>query len=729
MLREIKAALAGTSLATGAVGDKFEHRRLGDSERDQGNWIDAADAYSKHLQTFPRDFDIWVQCGNCRKEAGEYGLSLEAYSRAISLRDNDADVYVQRGHLLKLMNRELEAIESFQTALGLDPSQSDAYREIRQLDGEAPIVVRKSGTTLPDSDTRNIHIDITDLLFFLRHNMNVTGIQRVVTNIAKELLTRDSNVKFGNLDIVFINWGDCEVLTVDSRFILNLLKVLRKPLVTREDLDKAIEQCFEMAHTANLQSGDIYLVTGAFWVSPSYERVLTDCRERGLSVGVWIYDLIPITHSNFVTEEASNYFTVGLIEIFHLSDFILTISEYVAHEVRRFMKNSFAMELPVASVTLAQELQDLRSGRSDVGGIVRDVASEPFVLCVGTIEIRKNHQYLVNLWRELIAERGDAVPNLVFVGRWGWRIADLKQQLEDTNYLDGKVILIDSANDLELSYLYKSCMFTVYPSLVEGGGLPVGESLAYGKPCIASGATSIPEVGGDFVRYIDPLDLSSGRRELHRVLDDPQDLADWTKRIAEEFKPVTWVEVAENLLRTTRDIAPESLDERRRANLHVPPGRCLAIGEDARKLVKSDVPGITALLIRIKGWHRMESWGCWSMSRTPTLRFRVDAPEGARVGVALKLSSPLPSPSASVTIRSGSLVSSVPLFPVSPKWHFVNAEVGQDGVVDLALRCVGSFPAPAGEVRQLYVGLAAFGCFIGGNLEQRVDLLQDILFQ
>ncbi|MDT8349839.1 glycosyltransferase, partial [Roseomonas mucosa] len=92
-------------------------------------------------------------------------------------------------------------------------------------------------------------------------------------------------------------------------------------------------------------------------------------------------------------------------------------------------------------------------------------------------------------------------------GRVGWLVADLMQQLENAEWLGGKIRLVRDPSDEELLALYRGCRFTLFPSLFEGWGLPVSESLALGRPCIASNRTSLPEAGGALARYFDPDDL------------------------------------------------------------------------------------------------------------------------------------------------------------------------------------------------------------------------------
>ncbi len=68
--------------------------------------------------------------------------------------------------------------------------------------------------------------------------------------------------------------------------------------------------------------------------------------------------------------------------------------------------------------------------------------------------------------------------------------------------------------DEELSLLYEKSYFTVYPSWYEGWGLPVAESLAHGKFCLAANGTSLREAGGEFAEYLDPYDIPAWSERL-----------------------------------------------------------------------------------------------------------------------------------------------------------------------------------------------------------------------
>src|SRR5262249_50339325 len=148
------------------------------------------------------------------------------------------------------------------------------------------------------------------------------------------------------------------------------------------------------------------------------------------------------------------------------------------------------------------EVMRLGSGLTDrpMAGEAETVAlPNRYVLFVSTIEFRKNHRLLVAVWRRLIARHGaDAIPVLLFAGQIGWRVADRLAALKKSETRGGKIVIMAGLSDAALRQAYRACLFTVFPSLSEGWGLPIAESLTEGRLCVASNRTSIPEVGGGF---------------------------------------------------------------------------------------------------------------------------------------------------------------------------------------------------------------------------------------
>jgi glycosyltransferase involved in cell wall biosynthesis len=150
-----------------------------------------------------------------------------------------------------------------------------------------------------------------------------------------------------------------------------------------------------------------------------------------------------------------------------------------------------------------------------------------YALVVSTIEPRKNHMLLFRVWRRLLADLPrDRVPTLVWAGRVGWMVGDLMQQLTNAEWLDDKIRLVEDPTDAEIEALYRGSLFTLFPSFVEGWGLPVTESLAFGKPCLIADHAALREAGGTLARCFDPENLHDAHRAIRATIEDRAGLAD-----------------------------------------------------------------------------------------------------------------------------------------------------------------------------------------------------------
>ena len=183
-----------------------------------------------------------------------------------------------------------------------------------------------------------------------------------------------------------------------------------------------------------------------------------------------------------------------------------------------------------------------------VAALPAGLAAGGYVLFVSTVEARKNHLLAFRAWRRMVEEMGaERVPTLVFAGRVGWLVADLMQQLANCGWLGGKVVMVADPTDAELGALYRGCRFTLFPSLYEGWGLPVSESLSFGKVCVASNRTSVPEAGGRCCLYLDPEDITGATEVIRRACTDDALIAAMEARIRDEFTPTPWRRTAEVL--------------------------------------------------------------------------------------------------------------------------------------------------------------------------------------
>jgi glycosyltransferase involved in cell wall biosynthesis len=139
----------------------------------------------------------------------------------------------------------------------------------------------------------------------------------------------------------------------------------------------------------------------------------------------------------------------------------------------------------------------------------------PYFVVLGTIEPRKNHLLLLNVWRRLAQTLGpEATPRLVLIGRRGWENENILDLLDRCPVLKGVVVEHNRLPDPEVRTLIAGARALLMPSFAEGFGLPVVEALALGAPVIASDLPALRETGGDAPDYLDPLDGPAWARAI-----------------------------------------------------------------------------------------------------------------------------------------------------------------------------------------------------------------------
>ena len=139
---------------------------------------------------------------------------------------------------------------------------------------------------------------------------------------------------------------------------------------------------------------------------------------------------------------------------------------------------------------------------------------------LGTLEKRKNLLRLLRVWERMRLQWKSDLPMLVLAGKRGFGCDEIMHFLQRSAVLAGCVQVIEKPDDGALADLYRNCLFTTFASHYEGWGLPVGESLWFGKPVVASRATSLPEVGGRLADYFDPASDLEMQAALERMIFD-----------------------------------------------------------------------------------------------------------------------------------------------------------------------------------------------------------------
>jgi glycosyltransferase involved in cell wall biosynthesis len=220
-----------------------------------------------------------------------------------------------------------------------------------------------------------------------------------------------------------------------------------------------------------------------------------------------LHDLIPITNPEYVRANAPDRHVQRVRTMVQSASSVIVNSNYTSAVLRDYLDehNQSVGEIVTAPLGVEEAFLSRARARVDV---------PPYFVCVGTIEPRKNHLMLLQVWRRMIAEMGEAAPKLVLIGRKGWENGGAINLIERGRDLQNHVIACSGVSDKVLARLVTHARATLFPSHVEGYGLPVAESLALGTPVICSDIDATREVGGDLVERLDSLDGAAWLRAI-----------------------------------------------------------------------------------------------------------------------------------------------------------------------------------------------------------------------
>jgi len=413
----------------------------------------------------------------------------------------------------------------------------------------------------------SVWVDVTDLMAWRGH---LTGIQRVVFNIASRLQRDDKTVrffyyephsgKFYEKPLDFNDWLKSNTSHVDSAALsvrnkmLNMVphrlrrvvprnikhlavKTAKYALHKKRSLSVKIEKNTKVQdNLVEFKKNDLVLILGNGWDN---QKIFTDMGDLKNSIGFKlvnvVYDVIPILEPQFFGGMVTKQYTDYLFEAVTNCDLLLPISKSTENDVLEFCKSIEAPLPKTAVIRLGDEIAGEEHPTKP-----RWVTEKNFILCVGTIEVRKNHALLYYAYKKLINE-GVKPPKFLIVGKRGWYTGDVLMLFDHDIKMKPYVQVIDNATDDELSWLYQNCMFTVYPSMYEGWGLPVAESLARGKVVLSSDSSSIPEAGGELADYFSPYDPVTCA-ELIKKYSNADNLRQKEKEIQSRYNITTWEE-------------------------------------------------------------------------------------------------------------------------------------------------------------------------------------------
>jgi glycosyltransferase involved in cell wall biosynthesis len=331
-------------------------------------------------------------------------------------------------------------------------------------------------------------IDVTDLIEFFEREESVSGVQRVIARVAPLLLDAIPDAHAILLDRDRGRF--VELTRAEQQALLPAVQLLPAAEIARV-AGRAIERA-RSADPVDAQPGDVALFLGAVWIADAVMLAVRRLHADGVKCVYLLYDLTPVLQTGH-TAAVNHLFDRYLELVLTTASRVPAISESSRRDFESFALSHGKPAPEGAATGLPAGL--LPKGEST------NPWSRPYVLFVGTIESRKQHALALEAWRRLLDRHAD-LPDLVCVGRLGWHAEDFLEPYVASRGLDGRVsVLSHSVSDEQLHDLYANCEFTVYPSSYEGWGLPVSESLAFGKVVITARNSSLTEAGGELASY------------------------------------------------------------------------------------------------------------------------------------------------------------------------------------------------------------------------------------
>jgi O-antigen biosynthesis alpha-1,2-mannosyltransferase len=295
-------------------------------------------------------------------------------------------------------------------------------------------------------------------------------------------------------------------------------------------------------------------VMSPFELEVGLDRLLPAwARGAGVRTVVTLHDLIPLIFRDqyLVPDPFISALYMTRLEFVRAADQLVCNSECTARDAvdRLGIPDERVMAVGTGVPT---ELPALVASKEEAKRLLRDAIPDlvdGYLLYVGGGDPRKNLEGAVRAYG-LLPEPLRRAHQLVIAGRLDPDRADqLARSARRLGIEPGRLLLTGLVSDRELAALYRCCELFVFPSLYEGGALPVLEAMASGAPVAASGTSAIPELLGDAEATFDPADVDQIAGCLRRVLEEPGRLEALRARSRERAGHFTWERVARRTLR------------------------------------------------------------------------------------------------------------------------------------------------------------------------------------
>ncbi len=286
--------------------------------------------------------------------------------------------------------------------------------------------------------------------------------------------------------------------------------------------------------------GDILFIGHGEWWDENFIDYVLNLAKEGVQIVQIVHDFLPIFDPQFSghsTESLQKYSE----KVLPVSSLVLTVSEHTKKDVVRWLKQKNLPQPKIEFFRLGDDFKYTKPKKPVLNSLQSSVIkNDNFILCVGTLEARKNFMIMYYALK-LSIERGQDIPAIVHVGRRGWKTENIYDIITEDPAVQKKMFIMGGVSDEELAWYYQNCLALSHPSFGEGWGLQIAESAFWKKPAIVSKTTSMPEVIGEFAaEYVSPYSSDEVLNAIIRVSDKKRN--DSVRKKLEKYSPFTWDE-------------------------------------------------------------------------------------------------------------------------------------------------------------------------------------------
>lgn len=260
-------------------------------------------------------------------------------------------------------------------------------------------------------------------------------------------------------------------------------------------------------------------------------------KRTGVLPFYFVHDLIPLTHPEYCRPGEPEKHLLRMKALLTLGAGVIANSQETLNELAVFAGLQPGLHMPPGLVAPL----GVSEGAVDTDGNSQTpTPGRRYFVMLGTIEGRKNHLLILNVWAEMARRLGRNCPQLVVIGQRGWESEQACDMLDRSEAIRGHVIELSRCDDSQLAAYMANARALLFPSFVEGYGLPLVEALAAGTPVIASNLKVFQELASDIPDYLSPVDGLGWSRAIEAYAHDGSPARAAQLARMENWNPPLW---------------------------------------------------------------------------------------------------------------------------------------------------------------------------------------------